>query len=418
MCDINDKRKSRRKQCAPSRHSNIGTATVISILDDDSNATNDNTTISNGVTVMKQDRKNNREIQEEIDCSGLLECEQYLLQQENTDPVQRLSPSTASSTSSLSTSIDSNSLSFDAYRHKEMLTDQCINPMHALYLPIAFHNHSINSVQVLGYPQVLIPVAIHPHAQNMLKPCLFIDEFMARNITVPNQICLGETRCLLTINTIQQAYSQNVCNIPSTSTAVSHKNNQKRKEMVSNDIKKRRKLSNDLKPLDLTVRIKQIRQNAHSSSSNCDSTEEDNSTNDKLISSEMDKKYRCDCGVSFNSEITLNGHKKYYCHNNANQIASFREPQQKVAYHCQQCDFLPLSASQLAQHVRVNHATIQAYVCQICGYKGYSQRGIRSHLRTHTEYANEKPENLINSHVHFITAETKTTQCSSCHKNK
>lgn len=184
-----------------------------------------------------------------------------------------------------------------------------------------------------------------------------------------------------------------------------------------------------MKPLDLTVRIKQFQQNTHSSSSNCDSTEEDNPTDvrfildfhiiewwcnleiimkkplqEKLISSEPDKKYRCDCGVSFSSEITLNGHKKYYCHNNANQAAPFREPQRKVlyisfflilpyfifftshlsfqvAYHCQQCDFLPVSASQLAQHIRVNHAAIQAYVCQICGYKGYSQRGIRSHLR-------------------------------------
>lgn len=48
--------------------------------------------------------------------------------------------------------------------------------------------------------------------------------------------------------------------------------------MVSNGIKKRHRSSSDLKPLDLTVRVKQFRQNAHSSSSNCDSTEEDSST--------------------------------------------------------------------------------------------------------------------------------------------
>lgn len=51
----------------------------------------------------------------------------------------------------------------------------------------------------------------------------------------------------------------------------------------------------------------------------------------KMVPSESDKKYRCDCGVSFSSEVTLNGHKKYYCHNNANQAAPFREPQRKVS---------------------------------------------------------------------------------------
>ncbi|VDN93887.1 unnamed protein product [Brugia pahangi] len=414
MCDINDTRKSRRKQCTPSRHSNIGTDTVISIPDYDNNTITDNETISNDTIILQEDRKNG---EEECDSACLLKCEQYL-QKQNTDSIQRLSPSTASSTSSLSTSIDSNNLSFDTYR-KEMFTDQWINPMHTLYLPVAFHNHSVNSVQVLGYPQVLIPVAIHPHAQNILKPCLFIDEFMARNITIPNQICFGETRCHLNVTTMQQqSYPRNTYSSASTSNTFFPKNYKKRKETLSNGIRKRRKSSSELKPLDLTVRIKQFQQNAHSSSSNCDSTEEDNSTNGKLIPSESDKKYRCDCGVSFSSEITLNGHKKYYCHNNANQIAPFREPQKKIAYHCQQCDFLPVSASQLAQHIRVNHATIQAYLCQICGYKGYSQRGIRSHLRTHTEYADEKPEDLINSHVHFITAETKSAQCSNCCKNK
>ncbi|VDK86055.1 unnamed protein product [Onchocerca ochengi] len=284
MCDINDTRKSRRKQCTPSRHSNIGRATVISTSDDSNNAINNNGLINNGVTVMKEDRKNNRD---GIDSTGLLDCEQYL-QQQDTDPLQRLSPSTASSTSSLSTATDSNSPSVDGYR-KEMFSDQCspISPMHALYLPIAFHNHSVNSIQVLGYPQVLIPVAIHPHAQNILQPCLFIDEFMARNITIPNQICFGETRCLLNVNTVQQFYSQNAYNFPSTSSNVSQKNNKKRKEIVSNGIRKKRKSSNDLKPLDLTVRIKQVRQNAHSSSSNCDSAGEDNSTNKYLDISKL-----------------------------------------------------------------------------------------------------------------------------------
>ncbi|VDK74128.1 unnamed protein product [Litomosoides sigmodontis] len=402
-------RKSRRKQCAPSRHSNTGTAMVTSIPDDIGDMVSESgVIISNGITTMLQHG------QEEGGSKGLLECEQYLQHSSIADPIQRLSPSTASSTSSLSTSVESNSASFDA-RRREMFSDQCITPMHALYLPVAFHNHSVNSVQVLGYPQLLIPVAVHRHAQSILKPRLLIDEFMARDIAIPNQICFGETRCLVNVTATQrQPYSQN----PSTSSSVFRNSNRKRREMASNGIRKRHRSSNDLKPLDLTVRVKQRRQNAHSSSSNCDSTEEDGSTGGKLVPSESDKKYRCDCGVSFSSEITLNGHKKYYCHNNASQAAPFREPQRKVVYHCQQCDFLPVNASQLAQHVRVNHAAIQAYVCQICGYKGYSQRGIRSHLRTHSECVDEKADDLINSYVQFITAETKSAQCSNCYKTK
>ncbi|VDO52832.1 unnamed protein product [Onchocerca flexuosa] len=147
MCDINDTRKSRRKQCAPSRHSNIGRATVISISDESNNAIINNEMMNNnGATVMNEDRISDRD---GIDSAGLLECEQYL-QQQDTDPIQRQSSSTASSTSSLSTATDSNSLSFDGYR-KEMFSDHCssINPMHALYLPVAFHNHSVNSIQVI-----------------------------------------------------------------------------------------------------------------------------------------------------------------------------------------------------------------------------------------------------------------------------
>uniref|UniRef100_A0A0N5ASG5 C2H2-type domain-containing protein n=1 Tax=Syphacia muris TaxID=451379 RepID=A0A0N5ASG5_9BILA len=93
------------------------------------------------------------------------------------------------------------------------------------------------------------------------------------------------------------------------------------------------------------------------------------------------KRFHCDCGVSFNNESTLTGHKKYYCRNSTNHNEVLREPQRKVPNRCQQCDFQPVSISQLTQHVRSNHATVQAYICQICGYKGYSNRGIRSHLR-------------------------------------
>ncbi|OZC05657.1 hypothetical protein X798_07369 [Onchocerca flexuosa] len=62
MCDINDTRKSRRKQCAPSRHSNIGRATVISISDESNNAIINNEMMNNnGATVMNEDRISDRD---------------------------------------------------------------------------------------------------------------------------------------------------------------------------------------------------------------------------------------------------------------------------------------------------------------------------------------------------------------------
>uniref|UniRef100_A0A0N4VCV2 C2H2-type domain-containing protein n=1 Tax=Enterobius vermicularis TaxID=51028 RepID=A0A0N4VCV2_ENTVE len=102
--------------------------------------------------------------------------------------------------------------------------------------------------------------------------------------------------------------------------------------------------------------------------------------NRQKLATDHEKRFHCDCGVSFNNESTLIGHKKYYCRNSTDHNEVFREPQRKVFIEEK---LGKSSASQLAQHVRSNHAAVQAYICQLCGYKGYSHRGIRSHLRLH-----------------------------------
>ncbi|VDK56180.1 unnamed protein product [Anisakis simplex] len=225
-------------------------------------------------------------------------------------------------------------------------------PPHAIYFPVAFHDSALSHMQVVGYPQVIIPVALNRSTAHLYQPSLLVDETLSHGIQIPSSLNVGNT----TIKVDKMNY-------PTTS----------RPETTTN-------------------------------------VDSQNSTR------ELEKRYRCECGVSFNSETTLEGHRKYYCNSVANHAEINREPQKKALNRCQQCEFQPASANQLAQHIRANHSAIRAYVCRICGYKGYSQRGIRSHLRTHSQCSNSHHEDLIKMHVYVVTPELVKFECSECHK--
>ncbi|CAJ0948750.1 unnamed protein product, partial [Mesorhabditis belari] len=138
----------------------------------------------------------------------------------------------------------------------------------------------------------------------------------------------------------------------------------------------------------------------------------------KQIDSNGEKRFVCGCGVSFSAQLTLRAHQEHYC-----KLASrstidpifglSRESPRKVPSRCSQCDFHPQSASQLSVHMRQVHAEVQAYVCQECGYRGFSQRGIRSHLRTHPNLDNIKFETLMNTHVIKVCHNGRTVSTSS-----
>uniref|UniRef100_A0A914CJM8 C2H2-type domain-containing protein n=1 Tax=Acrobeloides nanus TaxID=290746 RepID=A0A914CJM8_9BILA len=87
-----------------------------------------------------------------------------------------------------------------------------------------------------------------------------------------------------------------------------------------------------------------------------------------------------------------------------------------VPSQCPQCDFRPSSASQLTHHVRAHHTSIQAYICLLCAYKGYSARGIKSHLKNaHAdEVDGSAVETRFTDYVFPITTDAKLFPCERC----
>ncbi|CAJ0562831.1 unnamed protein product, partial [Mesorhabditis spiculigera] len=145
-----------------------------------------------------------------------------------------------------------------------------------------------------------------------------------------------------------------------------------------------------------------------------------------------EKPFLCACGVSFSAEATLNAHQQHYCKLSARQNdgpgSSSRDSPRKVPSRCSQCDYQPNSASQLSVHMRQAHADVQAYVCRECGYRGFSPRGIRAHMRTHTNLEDVNAyfaitsqlgvgsasfEDLLNNHVIKVSHNGRTASTSS-----
>lgn len=73
---------------------------------------------------------------------------------------------------------------------------------------------------------MIIPVAIHRDAQEFIKPFVVIDEFLARNIVVPDQIYFGQAQCKLEITTTQ--HSHTAYSRPSTSSDALNTRSKKR----------------------------------------------------------------------------------------------------------------------------------------------------------------------------------------------
>ncbi|CAB3408638.1 unnamed protein product [Caenorhabditis bovis] len=103
------------------------------------------------------------------------------------------------------------------------------------------------------------------------------------------------------------------------------------------------------------------------------------------ISEFPEKPFSCSCGVSFSNEKTFDAHKNFYCKNSeAANAAAKAETSKKVPEKCSQCDFRPSSTSHLAMHIRTAHQALKTYTCQVCGYRAFSMRGIRTHMRNHS----------------------------------
>ncbi|MFH4975835.1 hypothetical protein AB6A40_002544 [Gnathostoma spinigerum] len=268
----------------------------------------------------------------------------------------------------------------------------------AIYLPVAHHDGPSSCVQVVGYPQIVIPVAIARSNSSVSRPTLYVDPVLTQGIQMASSLQIGDE-----IGYVHLLTSM----IPSTSNDYSNFESVPSAQKVRQErssLKRTSQASNDAKPLDLSLHIKEKRV--------ADGSRDET----PLKSGEPEaKRFPCECGVVFSSEVTLAGHRKYYCNNGTTHENAFREPQRRTPSRCHQCDFQPASASQLSQHMRTNHSVVQAYVCKLCGYKGYSQRGIKSHLRTHDDASSV--ESLMNNQVYAITAHSRPVQCSQCSKS-
>ncbi|CAI2303520.1 unnamed protein product [Caenorhabditis sp. 36 PRJEB53466] len=99
-----------------------------------------------------------------------------------------------------------------------------------------------------------------------------------------------------------------------------------------------------------------------------------------------EKPFSCSCGVSFSSQNTFDAHKQFYCQHTQPALsagASRTDASRKVPEKCGKCDFVPVSTSQLAMHTRTAHQTTKTFTCLVCGYRAFSMRGVRTHMRSH-----------------------------------
>uniref|UniRef100_A0A158PAZ5 C2H2-type domain-containing protein n=1 Tax=Angiostrongylus cantonensis TaxID=6313 RepID=A0A158PAZ5_ANGCA len=123
--------------------------------------------------------------------------------------------------------------------------------------------------------------------------------------------------------------------------------------------------------------------------------------------SDVEKPFLCACGISFSADETLKAHRQYYC-KMVERRDDNKDPPKKVKTRCSQCEYEPGSLSQLSVHVRTVHNEVQAYVCRLCGYRGFSLRGIRSHMRSHSELDAMKFEFLLANHIAKVKTERKS----------
>ncbi|GMT29372.1 hypothetical protein PFISCL1PPCAC_20669, partial [Pristionchus fissidentatus] len=296
-----------------------------------------------------------------------------------------------------------------------------VHPPNVIYLPIGYHNHGMTHLtQLLGPPQTIVPIAVPrpltggapllPH----IASSLVINPMMCGAIPIPAslQFMAGDviTNIPIATTTALPDQQHHAASIP----ALSPHRTPPKAPTPKHSPAKRRPGS---PPLDLSSRKRRRTQGNSespieakpSSSSDCDSsakcsphrlTPQSPSANAACAPpAPPPRPFPCACGISFSSEATLLAHKTSYCKltppkNDEN--SGSKEPR-RAPPRCSHCEFKPTSISQLSVHMRNHHA--EAYVCKICGYRGFSVRGIRSHLRTHPELDCVKFDDLLALHV-------------------
>ncbi|KAI6181458.1 hypothetical protein M3Y98_00831500 [Aphelenchoides besseyi] len=355
-----------------------------------------------------------------------------------------------------------------------------------IILPVGYHQSvDPNVIQVIGAPQTVIPVAISKNLSISTRP-LLLDGSLINQLQLPGRLTLNPLpnefglplafiQPLSILNNGVTAVSSNGSkttgmnanplvtsamqlngrtNQNSTPFATTHSpvgeqqplsaratatiiastalspsiitgSTKKRpRNTLSSSSAKRRCDSIDSRPLDLSIRT-EVR----------GLTPTHVTDNEEAIN-QTSRTHVCDCGVSFYLASILESHQRYYCKNRVISDIERQEPPKKIPSRCSQCDYVPATSAQLNQHIRQvtsrisiigshKHSAVQSLVCLICGYKGYSTRGIKNHLRTShiNEMQKRRTENpsillsdrsLLEDYVFCVTADTKQYTCLTC----
>ncbi|VDM59580.1 unnamed protein product [Angiostrongylus costaricensis] len=260
-----------------------------------------------------------------------------------------------------------------------------VSPQNVILMPIAYHDHRHEIVQLLGPPQTIVPVAIgRPESSQNGIPQIGVP------LTDPLLVQRGLCGSVSTPTKLQFVIGDLTVTIPVLPMEISGPAGLKRTA--------ERPVST---PLDLS---KKRREDDSGSSGTATPTNAIRASH-----SDVEKPFLCACGISFSADETLKAHRQYYC-KMVERRDDNKDPPKKVKTRCSQCDYEPGSLSQLSVHVRTVHNEVQAYVCRLCGYRGFSLRGIRSHMRSHSELDAMKFEFLLANHIAKVKTERKTPE--------
>ncbi|KAJ1352840.1 hypothetical protein KIN20_009317 [Parelaphostrongylus tenuis] len=260
-----------------------------------------------------------------------------------------------------------------------------VPPQNVILMPIAYHDQQHEIVQLLGPPQTIVPVAIgRPESSQNGIPQIAVP------LTDPLLVQRGLCGSVNTPTKLQFVIGDLTVTIPILPIEISGPAGLKR--TVERPIST---------PLDLS---KKRREDDSGSSGTATPTNAIRASH-----SDVEKPFLCACGISFSADETLKAHRQYYC-KMVERRDDIKDPPKKVKTRCSQCEFEPGSLSQLSVHVRTVHNEVQAYVCRLCGYRGFSLRGIRSHMRSHSELDTMKFEFLLNHHIAKVKTERKSPE--------
>ncbi|XP_055301401.1 zinc finger protein ush isoform X2 [Sitodiplosis mosellana] len=122
-----------------------------------------------------------------------------------------------------------------------------------------------------------------------------------------------------------------------------------------------------------------------------------NSTNASAVHGAYQQLICAACGIKFTSLDNLQAHQMYYCPKRMEAPAVVRDKCAKCKtihdaaqpcatnqniYKCPICDVVSANATESRKHLET-HAGAKAFRCSICGYKGNTLRGMRTHIRMH-----------------------------------